>query len=433
MVDEKTPDNESIPSFSGFYKLTSEERLKRIQQYVPELTDEDIAILMNTGSLELDTINRMVENAVGALAVPFGLAVNFIINDKAYSVPMAIEEPSVIAASCNSAKLTLSTGGFKASTTDQIMIGQIQILDLTNHQEAVEIILAHKDEILEIANRSGKTMVALGGGAKDLRTKIIDTRVGKMVICELLVDCLDAMGANAVSSMAEIVSPYIEEITGGRVLLRILSNLTDLRLARSSCTIPKDQLGGEEVVDNIVAAAAFAESDPYRAATHNKGVMNGISAVILATANDTRAIEAGAHAYAARDGHYGSLTHWDKNENGDLIGSIEIPLAVGIIGGATKTNPVAQIALKIMRITSASELAQVAVTVGLAQNLGALRALATTGIIKGHMKLHSKNIAVAAGAVDDEIEIIAQKMIDENNVKYSRAVELLSEMKEKVD
>ncbi|HUT82395.1 MAG TPA: hydroxymethylglutaryl-CoA reductase, degradative [Candidatus Bathyarchaeia archaeon] len=431
MTDDNSTNKESIPSFSGFYKLTSEERLKKIQQYIPELTNEDISILLNTGSLDLDTTNRMVENAVGTIAVPFGLAVNFIINEKIYSVPMAIEEPSVIAASCNSAKLTLATGGFKASTTEQIMIGQIQILDLINHQEAVETILANKEQILEIANRSGKTMVALGGGAKDVRAKIIETRVGKMVICELLIDCLDAMGANAVSSMAEIVSPFIEEITGGRVLLRILSNLTDLRLAKASCVILKDQLGGDDIVDNIVAAAAFAETDPYRAATHNKGVMNGISAVILATANDTRAIEAGAHAYAAKDGHYGSLTKWTKNENGDLIGSIEIPLAVGIIGGATKTNPVAQIALKIMRIKSASELAQVAVSVGLAQNLGALRALATTGIIKGHMKLHSKNIAVAAGAVEDEIEIIAQKMIDENKVKYSRAVELLTEMKKK--
>ncbi|MBN1327976.1 MAG: hydroxymethylglutaryl-CoA reductase, degradative [Candidatus Heimdallarchaeota archaeon] len=433
MTDKTLPPENSKPSFSGFYKLTSEERLKKIQQYIPELTNEDIAILLNTGSLDLETINRMVENAVGAIAVPFGLAVNFIINDKVYSIPMAIEEPSVIAASCNSAKLTLSTGGFKASTTEQIMIGQIQILDLVNHQEAITNILNHKEQILEIANRSGKTMVALGGGAKDVRAKIIDTRVGKMVICELLIDCLDAMGANAVSSMAEIVSPYIEEITGGRVLLRILSNLSDLRLARASCVIPKEQLGGEDVVDNIIAAAAFAESDPYRAATHNKGVMNGISAVILATANDTRAIEAGAHAFAARNGHYGSLTKWDKNGNGDLVGFIEIPLAVGIIGGATKTNPIAQIALKIMRIESASELAQVAVVVGLAQNLGALRALATTGIIKGHMKLHSKNIAVAAGAEDDEIELIAQKMIDENNVKYSRAVEILAEIKKDVN
>ncbi|MHA1212210.1 MAG: hydroxymethylglutaryl-CoA reductase, degradative [Candidatus Heimdallarchaeota archaeon] len=410
---------------------TSKERLSKIQQYIPELTDTDIQTLLASNSLDLETVNRMVENAVGTISIPFGLAVNFIINGKVYTIPMAIEEPSVIAASCNSAKLSLSTGGFKASSTEQIMIGQIQLLDLENPQQATKQILANKEKIIEIANRSGKTMVALGGGAKDVRVKTIDTRVGIMVICELLVDCLDAMGANAVSAMAELVAPFIEELTGGRALLKILSNLADLRLARASCIIAKENLGGETVVDNIVAAAAFAEVDPYRAATHNKGVMNGISAVILATANDTRAIEAGAHAYAVKNGHYGSLTKWMKNHNGDLVGSIEVPMAVGIIGGVTKTNPVARIALKILRIESASELAQVAATVGLAQNLGALRALATTGITKGHMKLHSKNIAVAAGATGVDIDTIAHQMIDENNVKFSRAKEILDEIKKK--
>jgi len=423
--DEKS---ETSPSFSGFYKLTSLERLKKIQQIVPELTDEDIELLLTTGPIELDTVNNMVENAVGIIPVPFGLGVNFKINNQIYAIPMAIEEPSVIAAACNSAKLTLETGGFTASATEQIMIGQIQLLEIQDCSIAVELIHNNKQAILTIANTVSKTLVELGGGAIDLKAKIIDTRVGKMVICELFINCFDAMGANVVSNMCEIAAPYIEELTGGRALLRILSNLSDRRLARASCRITKESLGGEEVVDNIVAAAAFAESDPYRAATHNKGVMNGISAVILATANDTRAIEAGAHAYAARDGQYGSMTRWEKDTNGDLIGSIELPRALGIVGGATKTNPIAQIALKILKVKSAAELAQIAVVVGLAQNLGALRALATTGIIKGHMKLHSKNVAISAGATDDLIEIIAEQMIQEGNVKYSRAKELLEQL-----
>ncbi len=421
--------NFDFKTFSGFYKLTSLERLKKIQALNSEITDADIETLMKTGSLKLETINGMIENAVGAISVPLGLGVNFLINNKVYVVPMAVEEPSVIAAACNAAKLTLDTGGFTATTTDQIMISQIQVLDLSDPQKAKHLVEENKKQILEIANRTGKTLNKLGGGAKNLRTRVISTRVGKMLIVELLVDCLDAMGANVVSAMAELAAPYIEELTRGRVLLRILSNLSDLRLARASCVVSKEKLGGEKVVDNIVAAAAFAEADPYRAATHNKGIMNGVSSVILATANDTRAIEAGAHAYAAKDGSYTSLTKWVKNENGDLEGSIELPLAVGIIGGATKTNPVAQIALKILRVKSAAELAQVAAVVGLAQNLGAIRALATTGIIKGHMKLHAKNIAISAGAIGEAIELIAQKMIDENNVRFSRAKELLASLK----
>ncbi len=420
-------ENFDIKNFSGFYKLTSLERLKKVQQLIPELTNGDIQTILDTGSLDLETINRMIENGVGMIPIPLGLAVNFLINEKIYAIPMAIEEPSVIAAACNSAKLTLDSGGFKASTTEQIMIGQIQIINIPNIDSAIQQIENNKNEILEMANRCDRMLIELGGGARDLRVKKIESRVGKMLICELLVDCLDAMGANAVNSMAEFVAPFIEEITSGKVLLRILSNLADLRLARSSCVILKEKIG-EEVVDNIVAASAFAEADPYRAATHNKGVMNGISAVILATANDTRAIEAGAHAYAVKNGHYGSLTSWTKNENGDLVGSIEVPMAVGIVGGATKTNPIAKIALKILNIKSASELAQVAATVGLAQNLGALRALATSGIIKGHMKLHSKNVATAVGAIGDQIDEIASRMIEENNINFTRAKELLDEM-----
>ena len=420
---------EQLSLFKGFYKLTSEERLHIIRKFNSNLSDEDCVLLLKEGSLELDAINRMVENAVGTIAIPLGLGVNFLINNKVYAVPMAIEEPSVIAAASSSAKLTLTTGGFKTSATDQIMISQIQILDLENLSEAETLILENKDTILDIANTNHPTLVSRGGGARDLKVKTIQTRVGQMLICELFVDCCDAMGANVVSAMAEEVTPFIEDLTKGRVLLRILSNLSDQRMAKASCIISAESLGGEEVVDNIVAACAFAESDPYRATTHNKGIMNGISAVILATGNDTRAIEAGAHAYACKDGSYTSLTKWWKNKDGNLEGSLELPLAVGIVGGATKTNPIAQIALKILNITSAKELAQIAVTVGLAQNLGALRALATTGIIKGHMTLHSKNVAISAGAKGEMIELIAQKMVEENNVKFSRAKELLKELK----
>ncbi|MBD3192421.1 MAG: hydroxymethylglutaryl-CoA reductase, degradative [Candidatus Heimdallarchaeota archaeon] len=417
--------------FSGFYKLTSLERLKKIQEEIPTFTEKDSELLLNTGSLNLETVNRMIENAVGVMPVPLGIAVNFLINQKEYLVPLAIEEPSVIAAACSAAKLVRAGGGFTTSTTPSIMIGQIQILNVTTPQEVVGLLLENKAKILEISNANHPSLISHGGGAKDLRVKILDTRIGKMVICELLVDCCDAMGANTVSAMAEEVSPFIEELTKGEVLLRILSNLADQRLARASCIVPKDLLGGEQVVDAIVAASAFAEADPYRATTHNKGIMNGISALILATANDTRAIEAGAHAFAARNGQYTALATWTKNDEGDLVGEMELPVAVGIIGGATKTNPVAQIALKILDITKASELAQVAAAVGLAQNLGALRALTTTGIIKGHMRLHAKNVAISAGATGTLIEKVAKQMIEEKNVKFSRAQELLKKMKEK--
>ncbi len=419
---------QKLKMFSGFYRLSSKERLQKIQKIIPELNDDEVSLLLNTGSLELTIINKMVENAVGSISVPFGLGVNFVINNKIYAVPMAVEEPSVIAAASSAAKLTLETGGFITSATEQIMMGQIQLLEIKNPELAISLISSNKDQIIEIANSNHPSLISHGGGVRDVKGKVLETRVGKMVICELFVDCCDAMGANAVSAMAEEVAPFLEDLTGGRALLRILSNLSDLRLARASCIIPKEKLGGETTVDNIVAACAFAETDPYRAATHNKGIMNGISSVILATANDTRAIEAGAHAYASITGHYGSLTKWIKNEMGDLEGSIEVPMAVGIVGGATKTNPIAKIALKIMAIKSAKELAQVAVAVGLAQNLGALRALSTSGIIKGHMRLHSKNVAISAGAQGELIDTIAQKMVEEKNVKFSRAKELLVEL-----
>jgi hydroxymethylglutaryl-CoA reductase len=415
--------------FSGFYKLSTEERLAKIRKFNPNITEEDISLFLKTGPLDLSTINRMIENAIGILPVPLGLGVNFLINNKLYAVPMAIEEPSVIAAASSAAKLTLETGGFQTSSTAQLMYGQIQIVDIANPKNAVKKILEHKEKIIEIANANHPTLVSHGGGARDLRTRILETKSGEMVICEIIADCQDAMGANTMSAMAEETAPLIEELTKGRVLLRILSNFSDQRLASASCIVKKEALGGEQVVDDIITANAFAENDPYRAATHNKGIMNGISAVVQATGNDTRAIEAGIHAYAARNGQYSSLTSWLKNTNGDLEGKLIVPLALGTIGGATKSNPIAKVALKILNVKHASDLAQIIAAVGLAQNLGALRALVTAGIINGHMKLHAKNVAISAGAKGSSIDQIAQKMIQEENVKFSRAKELLSELK----
>jgi hydroxymethylglutaryl-CoA reductase len=417
----------SPEKFSGFYKRTLDKRLDIIKSIFPEISEKEISLLKKSGSLDLTTADRMIENVIGTISIPLGLGIYFRINDKDYVVPMAVEEPSVIAAASSAAKIVLKNGGFQASTTDQLMIGQIQILNVPNFEKAKQSILAYKNEILKIANHNHPSLVAHGGGAQDIRVRTIETRVGKMMLTEIIADCQDAMGANTMSAMAEEIAPLIEELSEGTVLLRILSNLSDKRLARATCIISKEDLGGEQVVDNIVAACAFAEADPYRAATHNKGIMNGISSVILATANDTRAIEAGAHTYASMKGHYSSLTKWEKTAKGNLKGSIEVPLALGIIGGATKTNPIARISLKIMTIQKASELAKVVAAVGLAQNLGALRALVTTGIIKGHMKLHAKNIAIAAGAKGSMVDKIAKQMIEEEKVKFSYAKELLNE------
>jgi len=414
----------------GFYNLSIEERLQFVKEFA-DLTDEEVATLRSTGSLPLDLADRMIENVVGAVPIPLGIAVNFLINGRDYLIPMAIEETSVVAAASYAAKMAREGGGFLTSSTDPIMIGQIQVVKVKDPYEATAQILAVKDEILEKANEGHKTLVSLGGGAKDLNVKIIHAKTGPMVIAELYVDCRDAMGANAVNSMAEAVAPMIERVTRGRVYLRIVSNLADRRLARAWATVPKEAVGGEEVVDGIVEAYEFAAVDPYRAATHNKGIMNGIVAVVLATGNDHRAVEAGAHAYAARSGRYMPLSTWEKNEDGDLFGSIELPMAVGIVGGATKVHPVAKIALKILGVKTAKELAEVLAAVGLAQNLAALRALAHEGIQRGHMTLHARNIAITAGATGDLIDLIAERMVEERNIGVSRARELLEEFKRK--
>jgi hydroxymethylglutaryl-CoA reductase len=413
-------------SISGFYKLSPKERLAIVKEF-SGLSEEECTLLLNTGSLSLEAADRMIENVVGAFPLPLGIGVNFLINNRDYLIPMAIEEPSVVAAASYAAKMVREGGGFLTSSTPPVMIGQIQVVGIQDPDGARRRVLAAKQEILDEANAQDPVLASVGGGAKDLDAKVISTTVGPMLIVELQVNCRDAMGANAVNTMAEAVAPLIERITGGHVYLRIISNLATKRLARAWCTVPKEALGGEEVVDGIVNASAFAAADPYRAATHNKGAMNGIIAVILATGNDHRAIEAGAHAYAALNGKYTSLSTWEKTENGDLKGTIELPMAVGLIGGAVRTHPIAKIAIKILGVKTANEFAEVLAAVGLAQNLGALRALAHEGIQRGHMSLHARNIAVAAGATGDLINKVAERMVKERKIRMDRAKELITE------
>ena len=413
-------------SISGFHKLNPSERLSLVKEFAG-LSDEECSLLQNTGSFPMEMANRMIENVIGVFPLPLGIAVNFLINKRDYLIPMAIEEPSVVAAASYAAKMVRDGGGFFTSSTPPVMIGQIQIVNVKDPYGSRMRVIQSKDEIMKKANDQDPVLVSAGGGAKDLDAKVINTTKGPMLIVELHVDCRDAMGANAVNTMAEAVAPMIERITGGRVYLRIISNLAVKRLVRASCVVPKDAVGGEEVVEGIVNAYAFAAADPYRAATHNKGILNGIIGVIVATCNDHRAIEAGAHAYAVKNGHYTALSTWEKNEKGDLVGSIELPMAVGLIGGAVRTHPIAKIALKILGVKTANEFGEVLATVGLAQNLGALRALASEGIQRGHMSLHARNIAVAAGATGDLIDLVAKKMVQERKIRMDRAKELLDQ------
>jgi len=414
----------------GFYRLSPKERIRLIQEFA-DLTDEEVDRLQLTCSLNLDLANRMIENVVGIFPVPLGIAVNFLINKRDYLIPMAIEEPSVVAGASYAAKIVRAGGGFFTNSTPPIMIGQIQAVQIEDPQGARMAIYAAKEEILKKANEQDPMLVSVGGGAKDLEVKVINTQTGSMVITELHVDCRDVMGANAVNTMAEAVAPLIERITHGRVYLRIISNLATKRLARAWCVVPKKAVGGEEVVDGIIDAHAFAAADPYRAATHNKGILNGIIGVVIATCNDHRAVEAGAHAYAVQDGVYGSLSTWEKNENGDLVGAIELPMAVGIVGGATRVHPVAKIALKILGVNTATELSEVLAAVGLAQNLAALRALAHEGIQKGHMSLHARNIAISAGATGELVDRIVERMVEKRKIRLDHAKELVEEYKAK--
>jgi hydroxymethylglutaryl-CoA reductase len=412
---------------SGFYKLSPKERLEKVKEFC-ELTDEEIEVFKKTGSLDMEQADRMIENVIGTFELPVGIAVNFVINGKDYLIPMAIEEPSVVAAASNAAKMARPKGGFQTSNTGPIMIGQIQLTNVKDPYGAKMTILANKEEILKMANDQDPVLVKFGGGAKDLEVRVIETAKGLMVVNHLLVDCRDAMGANAVNTMAEAVAPYIEKITGGRVYLRIISNLATYRLARAKAVFKKEALGGEDVVDGVIEAYTFAAADPYRCATHNKGIMNGITAVVRATGNDTRAVEAGAHSYASVSGHYSPLTVWEKNADGDLVGTIEIPTAVGLIGGATKTHPTAKAAVKILGVKTAGELGEVMAAVGLAQNLGALRALATEGIQKGHMALHARNIAIMAEAPKDIIDEVVKRLVARGKIRVDIAKEIIDEI-----
>lgn len=407
----------------GFYQLPLEERLNVVREFA-HLSEKDVQFLKERG-LEMEQAQRMIENVIGTFELPFGIAVNFLINSRDYLIPMVIEEPSVVAAASNAAKLARATGGFFTSSTDPVMIGQIQLVNVESPSVARLQILEKKKEIIDVANGQDPVLTKFGGGCKDVEVRVLENG---MVVTHLLVDCRDAMGANAVNTMAEAVAPFVEELTGGRVYLRIISNLAKYRLARARVTYGKEVIG-EETVDGIVEAYEFARVDPFRAATHNKGVMNGVSSVVLATGNDTRAVEAGAHAYASLSGRYTSLTCWEKDDQGNLAGSIELPMAVGLVGGATKSHPVAQVAVKILGVKTAQELGEVVAAVGLAQNFAALRALATEGIQKGHMKLHAKNIAQMAGATGDLIEKVAAVMVKEGKVRQDRAEEILKDMK----
>lgn len=420
---------EKTSRIPGFYKLSINERLKLVKEF-SGLTEEDVQVIKNFGNLGEKLADAMIENVIGGMSYPFAVAVNFMINGKEYLVPMVLEEPSVVAAASNAARFMRRDGGIKAKAEASLMIGQIQVINLLNPNYAKMLVLEHKNEILDLANQQDSVLVRLGGGAKDVEARIIDTRIGPMLIVHLIVDVKDAMGANAVNTMCEAVAPLIEKITAGKVLLRIISNNAVKRLVRAWVKVYKEDIG-EEVIDGIVAASAFAEADPYRAVTHNKGIMNGIIAIALATAQDHRAIEAGAHAYAARSGTYKPLSVWEKDDEGNLVGTLELPLAVGVVGGATRTHPVAKVALKILGVKTAKELAEIMAAVGLAQNFAALRALVTEGIQKGHMKLHARNIAIMAGAKGELIDKVAEIMIKEGKIRYSRAVEILKNILKK--
>lgn len=420
-----------LPNFRG---LTPEQRVEHIAR-AANLTQEEIALIAKPGALSVDRANGMIENVIGTFELPFGVAGNFQMNGRDYLIPMVVEEPSVVAAASFMAKLVRECGGFEASSTGPLMRAQVQVLGMSDPYGARQALLRRRDEILEVANSRDKVLRELGGGCRDIEVHVFpDTARGPMIVMHLIVDVRDAMGANTVNTMAEAVSPLVEKLTGGSVRLRILSNLADLRLARARARITPEALrtkdrSGEEVIEGVLDAYVFAAIDPYRAATHNKGIMNGIDPVIVATGNDWRAVEAGAHAYACRGGRYTSLTHWEKDKSGALVGTIEVPMPVGLVGGATKTHPLARLALKLLDVKSAQELAEIVVAVGLAQNLGALRALATEGIQRGHMALHARNIALVAGAVGEEIDAVAKRMAAENDVRTDRALALLNELR----
>jgi hydroxymethylglutaryl-CoA reductase len=420
----------------GFYNRTLDERRAELGRGAL-LNQAELAALTGDSGLSADQADHMIENVIGILSLPLGIGLNFVINGREVLVPMAVEEPSVVAGASFMAKLARAGGGFIAHTTEPEMIGQLQVLDVPDLASARLAILEQKGRLLKEVALIDPVLQRLGGGPRDLEVRWIESSpIGPFLVLHLIYDVRDAMGANAVNTAVERLAPLVESITGGRAHLRILSNLADRRLARARCTIPLselafDQYSAEEVRDGVIAAWGFAVADPYRAATHNKGIMNGVDAVVIATGNDWRAVEAGAHAYAARHGQYTSLSTWGQDAEGNLVGTLEMPLAVGIVGGATRVHPAAQAALKLMSVTTARRLAEVIVSVGLAQNLAALRALATEGIQRGHMSLHARQVAIAAGAEGDMIDRLAERLVEDKTVRSDRAEEILREWQEK--
>ena len=418
----------------NFRTLTPAQRLAHIV-HAASLSADEAALLTQPGALNIERADGMIENVIGTFELPLAIAGNFLINGRDVLVPMVVEEPSVVAAASFMAKLARGCGGFETSSSAPLMRAQVQVIGITDPHSARHALLKQRDAIIALANTRDKVLIELGGGCRDIEVHVFeDTPRGAMVVMHLIVDVRDAMGANTVNTMAESVAPLVEKITGGSVLLRILSNLADLRLARARLRLTPEALttperSGAEIIEGVLDAYTLAVIDPYRAATHNKGIMNGIDPIIVATGNDWRAVEAGAHAYACRSGRYTSLTRWEKDRAGALVGTIEMPMAVGLVGGATKTHPLARLALKILDVKSAQELGEIAVAVGLAQNLGAVRALATEGIQRGHMALHARNIALAAGAKGDEVDRIAKIMAQEKDVRTDRAVALLKEIR----
>ena len=415
--------NSSIPNF---YKKTRKERINAVASFCG-LSRQEIKILESQGGISFDEADKMVENAIGTVSFPLGIATSFRINGKDYLVPMVIEEPSVIAAASKAAKIAKKHGGFTMKADESYSIGQIQVVDV-NVKSAISKIKKSSKQILKLANSKSHTLSKMGKGAKQISCKTIKTDSGPMLIVELLIDVGDAMGANVTNTMCEGVAPLIEKLTGGRVILRILSNYSTKRLVRGTAIFDKEQVGGQKVVDNIILAYQFAANDPYRAVTHNKGIMNGIIAVANATGQDTRAIDAGAHAYASKTGRYSSLTEWKKDKKGNLVGKIELPMAVGIVGGIVNVHPMIKVCTKILGVKSAKELACVIAAVGLAQNFSAIRTLASEGIQKGHMKLHARNIAASAGIRSDKIDEVTRRMIKEGNISVHRAKEILKEL-----
>ncbi|MFT4234355.1 MAG: hydroxymethylglutaryl-CoA reductase, degradative [Microbacterium sp.] len=413
---------------SGLRDHTPDERLSLVAE-TAGVDAGDLAALRPDGGLRLEQADHMVENVIGLLSLPVGVAPNFVIDGTERLVPMATEEPSVIAAAANAARMARGHGGFHTSYTGDVMMAQIQVLDAASPSAAQFALLEAKDELLTLANAQDPMLVSVGGGAFDLTARVLETRSGTQVIAHLHVDVRDAMGANAVNTMAEALAPRVAELTGARTLLRILTNKADRRVTRARGVFDAGLLGGAQVVDDIVAASAFATADPYRAATHNKGIMNGITAVVLATGNDTRAVEAGCHSHAARDGQYRALSTFEKDADGNLVGTLEVPLAVGLVGGATRAHPTAQAAVKLLGATSARELAAVIASVGLAQNLAACRALAAEGIQRGHMTLHARTIAASAGADVSEIGEVAARIIADGSIRVEHAQQVLAELR----